>query len=468
MRAPKTGKPDGKETAAHHAKQPAAAFGAGRQLDRLAGESNHALGRLLDNFAGKRASPAHTPALEAEPPATVSPGLARNLSPMPVHAPAAAILQSKLQVNTPGDAYEQEADRVAERVMRMPEPQLQRTGASGIESSGQRSTRAPAAGLQPRRVQASDAAGMAAPPAVSDALRSSGQPLDPLTRAFMEPRFGRDFGDVRIHSGPQADAAAASVQARAFTVGRDLVFAAGEHAPGSEGGKRLLAHELTHVIQQTGGHEVVQCDDAKVKHTTGKQVDTYLNANNFIKTYIEAKFKKGIKAEGHVHIDTEAEFVKAWVKYATGRENPDTKKAFTAEEAKNWASNINAFRDGTELHLHQDRGEPTTAIHESIHLFQEDTFASKVGFNAKEGTTEYFTRMICAEQKITREGFYASELKSIEKLVTVTTKETLAAAYFQGKVDDLEKAVEAKGKGTFAKWVGFMNGAKYSDANALL
>lgn len=373
-----------------------------------------------------------------------------------------AVLQSKLQVNTPGDTYEQEADRVSERVMRMPEPGLQRAGAS----TGQRSS--PAAGLQLHRVQASDAAGTAAPPAVGNALRSSGQPLDPATRAFMEPRFGRDFGDVRIHDGPQADAAAASVQARAFTVGRDLVFAAGEHAPGSQGGKRLLAHELTHVVQQTGGAQVVQRDDTKVKHTTGKEVDTYLKASPFIKAYVEAKFKTGTKAEGHVQIHTPEDFVKAWVKYSLGRSNPDTGKTFTEDEAKKWEPKVNAFRDGTEIHIHQGRGETGTAIHESIHFFCEDSYRDTVGFHANEGTTEYFARMICSEQKITRGDFYVSERKSVEKLVTVTTKEKLAAAYFQGKVDDLKKAVEGKGKDTFAKWVGFMNGAKYSDADALL
>jgi len=68
----------------------------------------------------------------------------------------------------------------------------------------------------------------------------------------MEPRFGQDFGNVRIHQGPTAETAAASLQARAFTLGRDVVFAAGEHDPKSEGGKRLLAHELTHVVQQRG------------------------------------------------------------------------------------------------------------------------------------------------------------------------------------------------------------------------
>jgi hypothetical protein len=407
-------------------------------LSRPGAESNRSLQRVLDPFASKQTGG------------------------------APAILQSKLQVNAPGDVYEQEADRVAERVMRMPEPRLQRAVADLGESPARRNPQAPAAGLQPHRVQASDAEGMVAPPAVGDALRSSGRPLDPATRAFMEPRFGRGFGDVRIHTGPQADTAAASVQARAFTVGGDLVFAAGEHAPGSEGGKRLLAHELTHVVQQSGGRQLVQRDDTKVKHTPGKQVDTYLNANKFIKTYVEAKFKKGIKAEGHLHIDKPDEFVKAWTKYALSRENPETGKAYTEAEVKAWEPTVDAFRDGLEIHVHQDRGQAGTTIHEAIHLFSDDSYRATVGYHANEGTSEYFARMIYDEQKIKHANYYADEYKSIQKLVKVTTKETLAAAYFQGKVDALETAVEGKAKGTFAKWVGFMNGAKYSDADALL
>ncbi len=79
----------------------------------------------------------------------------------------------------------------------------------------------------------------------------SGQPLDSVSRAFFEPRFVHDFSGVRIHAGTLANAAATSLQARAFTSGRDVVFAAGELNPRSERGKRLLAHELTHVVQQS-------------------------------------------------------------------------------------------------------------------------------------------------------------------------------------------------------------------------
>ena len=89
------------------------------------------------------------------------------------------------------------------------------------------------------------------PAIVHDALRSPGQPLDPATRAFMEPRFGHDFGRVRIHTGNLADESTRAVSALAFTVGQDVVFAHGRYTPRNAAGRHLLAHELTHVVQQS-------------------------------------------------------------------------------------------------------------------------------------------------------------------------------------------------------------------------
>jgi Domain of unknown function (DUF4157) len=88
------------------------------------------------------------------------------------------------------------------------------------------------------------------PSIVGDVLDSTAAPLDPAARTFMEARFGHDFGSVRVHADAVADAAARAVRARAFTVGRDLVFAGGQYDPRSFHGKQLLAHELTHVVQQ--------------------------------------------------------------------------------------------------------------------------------------------------------------------------------------------------------------------------
>jgi hypothetical protein len=87
---------------------------------------------------------------------------------------------------------------------------------------------------------------------VHDVLRSSSQPLDVSTRSFMEPRLGHDFSRVRIHTDAKAAESARALNALAYTVGRDVVFGAGQYAPNTPHGQKLLAHELTHVAQQNG------------------------------------------------------------------------------------------------------------------------------------------------------------------------------------------------------------------------
>lgn len=138
-------------------------------------------------------------------------------------------LQTKLTVGPPGDRYEREADRVAEQVMRMPD-----AGADVTTQPGPSIQRLPA-----------DAGGVS----VHAALPMGGaRPLSAQTRAFMEPRLGMDFGGVRLHTGAAAERAAAGLNARAFTVGRDVWLGRGA----SESDRRLMAHELTHVVQQGG------------------------------------------------------------------------------------------------------------------------------------------------------------------------------------------------------------------------
>lgn len=100
--------------------------------------------------------------------------------------------------------------------------------------------------------QAAPSAAPTVPPIVHDVLRSPGQPLDAGTRAFMEPRFRQDFSQVRVHTDARAAESARAVNALAYTVGRDVVFGTGQYAPGTSEGRRLMAHELTHVVQQEG------------------------------------------------------------------------------------------------------------------------------------------------------------------------------------------------------------------------
>ncbi len=145
-------------------------------------------------------------------------------------------LQKKLKISEPGDVYEQEADRVADRVMK--------SANSDISNRSR---------PQVHRLSAGEVKSEEAPPIVHDVLSSPGQPLDPTDRAFFEPRLGCDFSQVRVHAGSKAAESARAVNALAYTVGPNIVFGLGQYAPYAEKGRHLLAHELTHVVQQHGG-----------------------------------------------------------------------------------------------------------------------------------------------------------------------------------------------------------------------
>lgn len=191
---------------------------------------------------------------------------------------APVAMQPKLAVSEPEDIHEQEADRVAQQVMRMPEPQLQRAceceggGDCAKCQSDQKQSQAPAQ-VQPQRVDSSTRGGAAAPASVNQTLTSAGRPLDRATRTFMEPRFGQDFSHVRVHSDAAAARSAHDVNAKAYTVGNNIVFGSGSFAPQTDAGRQLIAHELTHVVQQTGGSgaAIQRQPDAPVKKDPPKK-----------------------------------------------------------------------------------------------------------------------------------------------------------------------------------------------------
>ncbi|MCZ4304105.1 DUF4157 domain-containing protein [Zoogloeaceae bacterium G21618-S1] len=155
-------------------------------------------------------------------------------------------LQRKLAIGRSDDPLETEADRVAEAVMRQPD-----AGAAQRGHGRPRASMSVSHHIQRRAVASPHEGGV--PPVVHEVLSAPGRRLDASARQFFEPRFGRDFGDIRIHTGPRADASAQAVGARAYTVGRDVAFADGHYAPDTATGRQLLAHELTHVVQQRGG-----------------------------------------------------------------------------------------------------------------------------------------------------------------------------------------------------------------------
>ncbi|WP_017296929.1 eCIS core domain-containing protein [Nodosilinea nodulosa] len=136
---------------------------------------------------------------------------------------------SSLKIGAASDRDEQEADRLAEQIVRTSGRPTQHP-----ESGGDRT----------------------APATVQEALRSPGQPLDAATRNLMAPRLGHDLSQVRVHTGAAAARSARDVSARAYTVGQDIVFASQEYAPATTTGRRLLAHELVHTVQQSSGATV--------------------------------------------------------------------------------------------------------------------------------------------------------------------------------------------------------------------
>lgn len=211
--------------------------------------------------AARRAAPRHEPstltAMARALARRVGDHRARRALPGPRRGAAAGgALQPKLAVNTPGDAYEREADRMADAAMRGASvavsghgggAMLRRCACDGAcaacrgEEESATLHRAERGGAASSRF---------APPIVHDVLASPGQPLDAGTRALMENRMGADFGGVRVHTGPAAAAANDSVHALAFTVGSHIAFGEDRYQPGSDAGNRLLAHELAHTIQQ--------------------------------------------------------------------------------------------------------------------------------------------------------------------------------------------------------------------------
>lgn len=171
------------------------------------------------------------------------------------------VIQAKLTVNQPGDRFEQEADRVAREVMRGPDRLL----ASGPPSIQRQCARCQAEERHfdveekhedDKTIHRKEAEGLSPQPEgkIRQVL-NEGSPLPQLARRFFEGRFGRDFSQVRIHTGTRAAESARSLNAKAYTHGHNIVFGSGEFAPQTTAGRTLLAHELTHTVQQGAAPE---------------------------------------------------------------------------------------------------------------------------------------------------------------------------------------------------------------------
>ena len=173
-------------------------------------------------------------------------------------------VQTKLAISSPGDAFEQEADAVADQVMRMPEP----------ASHSQLNTSAPNHQQPQIKRKTSGEGGTSTVASDFTSRLGAGVPLDSASRSYFEPRFGRDFSAVRVHADDVSASSAAEIAARAYTIGNHVVFGAGQFSPSTTAGQKLLAHELAHVTQQTGAAGMIQRQPLENEEVPPAKTDT--------------------------------------------------------------------------------------------------------------------------------------------------------------------------------------------------
>lgn len=203
-------------------------------------------------------------------------------------------LQKKLSVGSANDSYEAEADQVADKVMKMPDssPQaahtgalLQRKCAACQEEEKKLQMKPLSESITPLIQRSSESTGGShAPDHIEsriNASKGSGSLMENGTKNFMEQRFGADFSSVRIHTGSEAVHMSRDLNAQAFAVGNDIYFNEGKYNPETSSGKHLLAHELTHTIQQSGGvgRKLQKQEDDPCTYRTANRKDREIHLN---------------------------------------------------------------------------------------------------------------------------------------------------------------------------------------------
>ena len=368
-------------------------------------------------------------------------------------------LQRKLMIGASNDPLEQEADRIADRVLAMP-------------------THAAASAAPPRIQRFSGQANgqmNVVPASVDQVLAGPGVPLERAFRQDMEQRFGHEFSRVRVHAGATADHSARDVHAHAYTVGRDIVFGAGRFAPGTLDGRRLIAHELAHVVQQSGagtaqaeqdsGHrgpsgealppliqrqpdpsppkesppkkQAVQAPKKEpatktlksegvglsdpVATGTATVIDEVLARNQTLAPYIGDLIKGGFR------IAEKGKFVQD---SSDGNFNAAYRKAYDEKPSENVSKDTSGFFDYKKSEVHVRPGAKFgTALHESVHRLATPALyvnylqvANKVSTDLsdvlREGVTAFFTDLILKDEGLPNfNDGYRTKKKKAEKLI---------------------------------------------------
>ncbi len=359
------------------------------------------------------------------------------------------LIQAKLKVSQPGDKDEQEADRVADKVMRMPTSQVQRQPKEDEEEKLSRQPqeeekkevqRIPLKKEEEKDALKAKAAGGNAPhvsPRVQSqihSLRGGGKPLPSSERAFFEPRFGHDFSQVRVHTDRDAAETAAAVNAKAFTVGHNVAFGSGQYAPQTTEGRRLLAHELMHFVQQNGNTFLIQKEESERAKSETSEWDTIVekaksalakkDLGNAAKYYREAivfaasniNFPEGIEK-----INPKTEDIALDFKLSDDTDAETRPKEIPANEDNYWRW----IFFGTGSILKTRSLTQSVIVHELIHVRQfKKVWASYKKDKAvpKKAWLEYLKPFTRAERVVGPEELEAT-LTGIDFLTNLSSKE---------------------------------------------
>ncbi len=348
---------------------------------------------------------------------------------------------------------------------------------------------------KPSVQRAGQEGGFQADPNIESRLASQkggGSPLSDEVRSFMEPRFGADFSQVRVHTDSNAVQMNQALGAQAFTHGSDIYYGAGK----SPGISDLTAHELTHVVQQTGnqihrhpeGAELSVNSTGEVLPAAPQATGTGGAAPTPASTHVlsQAQAQSILQSTyGNIHTIVPGNIVMladtnaAWAQYdqlciagnvtnnfvtpARPWQNGDAQARFPA--------GLNGFQWQGSIYINQQTAIETTTPHEMLHLNTAPGFRRAVGETINEGSTQYLTlkALNAAGIAVTGSIPYADEVDLVRALVALVGEDTLIQAYFNGAINQLIGAVDlSQGEGTFATLKQLGDAREFARAKDLL
>ncbi len=286
------------------------------------------------------------------------------------------------------------------------------------------------------------------PSIVHDVLNSEGHPLDSSTRNFFEPRFGYDFSNVKVHTDSVAAKSAQSINALAYTSGNNIVFNNQQYSPNTDSGKKLLGHELTHVVQQQKINSGVQKKDFKSTGRANEDTPQIIN-DTVIKSSLLAKYvgadriKSAFLNSKNFHVIQNYELEEYGKKCMQG-DIVDKAGGFFCRNVAN--AKYKNLRGDIFVVRYLKLGY---VIHEFMHKLSGVMVKNMLGHFVNEGITQYFTNQFLKEGRydILTDHGYKDNLACALKIVSKTNEQTVADAYFNNKlklINDLQKLLHVK------------------------